>query len=388
MTDRPTPPFDTARLDRILAEAGIDLLIASSKHNIQYLLGGYRFFMFEAMDAIGLSRYLPLLVYPAGRPELAFYVANANEGFEAELNRFWTPETITRSRGSVDAMDLALEGVAARGLSPRAVAVETGFLPADAWETLRHGLPAAHLTDAVEPLEELRAVKSPAELALLRTASDDVVAAMAATFAVLRPGMTKFDVVDRLRQEEQARGLNYEYCLITAGRSLNRAPSTQVLAANDILSLDSGGNKAGYLGDLCRMGSLAPPSTELQDALAAIEEVQQAARRPLRDGAIGAAPYEAVAPLLSRPREGRLAFVAHGMGLITHEAPRLTDTGPIPYPARHRDQPLQAGMVLSVETTWQHPRLGFLKLEDTIAITATGHEAYGDGARGWNRPHA
>ncbi|MGR3393182.1 hypothetical protein [Sagittula sp.] len=115
MTERPLPPFDTARLDRLMQDAGVDVLIASSKHNIQYLLGNYSFFMFEAMDAIGLSRYLPLLVYPAGRPDLAFYVANANERFEEELNRFWVPEVVAKSRGSVDAMHLALGGLRSGG---------------------------------------------------------------------------------------------------------------------------------------------------------------------------------------------------------------------------------------------------------------------------------
>ena len=28
---------------------------------------------------------------------------------------------------------------------------------------------------------------------------------------------------------------------------------------------------------------------------------------------------------------------------------------------------------------------GFIKLEDTVAITEAGHEAYGDRGRGWNR---
>jgi Xaa-Pro aminopeptidase len=42
-------------------------------------------------------------------------------------------------------------------------------------------------------------------------------------------------------------------------------------------------------------------------------------------------------------------------------------------------------MVVSVETTLQHPKRGFIKLEDTIAVTDTGYEIYGEGARGWNR---
>jgi Xaa-Pro aminopeptidase len=49
---------------------------------------------------------------------------------------------------------------------------------------------------------------------------------------------------------------------------------------------------------------------------------------------------------------------------------------------------LESRMVLSVETTLQHPRRGFIKLEDTVAVTETGHEVYGDRAHGWNRAAA
>ena len=42
---------------RIMDAAGLDVLIVTSKHNIQYLLGGYRFFFF---DAHGCDRPEPL----------------------------------------------------------------------------------------------------------------------------------------------------------------------------------------------------------------------------------------------------------------------------------------------------------------------------------------
>jgi Xaa-Pro aminopeptidase len=41
-------------------------------------------------------------------------------------------------------------------------------------------------------------------------------------------------------------------------------------------------------------------------------------------------------------------------------------------------------MVLSIETTLMHPRRGFIKLEDTVAVTETGWDAFGDKGRGWN----
>jgi Xaa-Pro aminopeptidase len=79
-----------------------------------------------------------------------------------------------------------------------------------------------------------------------------------------------------------------------------------------------------------------------------------------------------------------MRFVAHGMGLITHEAPRLTDRAVAPYPATHSALPLEPGMVLSIETHIADSGLGFVKLEDTIFVTGDGCEAQGDSRRGWN----
>lgn len=378
-------PFDPRRLDALMDDAGLDVLVLTSKHNVQYMLGGYRFFMFDYMDAIGLSRYLPILVYPRGAPEKAAYIANPNERYEQETRGFWPATVVAKARGTTDAMAFCVDHLRAIGADRGRIGVEAGFLPADAWTLMTRELGSAELRDCVEVMEALRAVKTPAELSLLRSASDRIEQSMLETFAFVRPGQTKSQVAETLRQREVAHGLIFEYCLITAGRSLNRAPSAEVIRDGDILSLDSGGNLGGYIGDICRMGVLGEPSAELVDALAEIEAFQQAARTPIAAGRPGAEIFAAVADLVSAPREGSLSFVAHGMGLVSHEAPRLMADGPIPYPAPHRDRPLAAGMVLSIETTWQHPRLGFLKLEDTVAVTETGWEAFGDGHRGWNR---
>ena len=45
-------PFDAVRLDQLMEAASIDVLIATSKHNVQYLLGGYRFSFFDTMDLL------------------------------------------------------------------------------------------------------------------------------------------------------------------------------------------------------------------------------------------------------------------------------------------------------------------------------------------------
>jgi Xaa-Pro aminopeptidase len=266
------------------------------------------------------------------------------------------------------------------------IGVERAFLPADAEELLRKEMPRAEIKDALFPLERLRMVKTARELTLLRDASEKVVDAMLTVMANHGPGTTKFQLAEAMKAEELKRGIAFEYLLLTAGTSLNRAPSPQRLNAGDIFSLDSGGNYHGYIGDLCRMAICGEPDAELVDLLGAIEEVQQAARKPIRAGAIGREIYTSAGEVLRKmPQANRVEFVAHGMGLVTHEAPRLTDTGPIPYPATDADKPLQAGMVLSIETTLPHPTRGFIKLEDTVAVTKDGWESFGDGGRGWNR---
>jgi Xaa-Pro aminopeptidase len=379
------PTFDTAKLDGLLDEAGIDAVLVTSKHNIQYLLGGYRYFFYSFMDAHGLSRYLPFLVYVRGDLGKAGYVGSPMERFEKDFGKFWMPETSFSNMTTAQYAASAVAHVKRVGGDRGRIGVELGFLPADAYKVLVDGLPDAEIVDATFPLELLRTVKSPAELDLLRTASEKVVESMQAVFAGFGPGATKNELIAALRTEEQKRGLLFEYCLCNIGTDLNRAPSDQVWKEGEVLCLDSGGNYGGYIGDLARMGYAGAPDGELQDLLGFIEEVQQAARKPIREGVAGKEIYlEPDALVAASPFRDKLEFVAHGMGIVSHEGPWLTDRCSVPYPAYHADRPLEAGMVLSIETTLHHPTRGFIKLEDTLAVTVDGWEAFGDAGRGWN----
>jgi Xaa-Pro aminopeptidase len=378
-------PFDSAHLDRLLHEAGIDILLVSSKHNIQYLTGGHRFFFHDYADAIGVSRYMPVLIYPRGRAEATTYVANPMEAYDRDMGKFWMSNLVLKGWGTVDAAQNTIAQINKLD-GGRRIGVEKAFLPADAYEMLRAAFPNADFVEAHFPLERLRASKTPAELELLREASDRVIDSMMAVIAMAQPGMRKSELVDALRREEVGRDLIFEYCLATAGTSLNRAPSDQILNRGDILSLDSGGNCKGYIGDLCRMAILGEPDAELIDLLAEVEAIQQAARKPIRPGARGGDIFnEPLRMIASSANRACLHFMAHGMGLVSHEAPRLASNAPQRYQGCDADLPLARGMVISIETTMTHPRRGFVKLEDTLAVTETGWEAYGDGYRGWNR---
>ena len=243
----------------------------------------------------------------------------------------------------------------------------------------------SEIKDALYVLERLRAVKTPNELAKLRTASELVTEAMLEVIAQHGPGTTKRQLFDALRVAEVKRGLTFEYCLLASGASHNRAPSEQRWEKGDVLSLDSGGNYHGYIGDLARMAVLGEPDSELKDLLAEIDAVQRAAFAMIKPGAMGGMIYTAAERALKEmSQRDHTEFLAHGMGLVSHEAPRLTASGPVRYDAADADRPLEPGMVVSVETTMKHPKRGFIKLEDTIVVTATGYEMFGEAGRGWN----
>src|SRR5436190_22803247 len=132
-------PFDVNHLDRLLDEAGIDVLVATSKHNVQYLLGDYKFSFFEAMDAIGVSRYLPAVVYQKGKPGNSAYVGNSMESYEKELGKFWPSNLMLSTWTSHDTMQRVVDHIKTLGPGIRRVGIEAAFLPADADRVLRNG---------------------------------------------------------------------------------------------------------------------------------------------------------------------------------------------------------------------------------------------------------
>ncbi len=335
---RPAVPFSATRLDSLLDDFGIDVLIVTSRHNIQYLLGGYYHFQFDFMEAVGISRFLPVFIYVKGDLEKSVYVANRNER-DSVANRtaagHWMPQVVFGSSTSVEAMTLALKHVKTVSTSALRVGMEGSFLPVDAADVLRKELRNCQLVEAMRPLEKLRAIKTAAELDVLREASERVVASMMDTVSQILPGQTKNEIIGHLKQAELSRGMIFEYALVTLGTSLNRAPSDQRLEPGDVISLDLGGNYGGYIGDLCRMAIHGAPDGELLDLLEEIDLIQQAARKPIRAGLIGRDIYAAAEDALARSDHGKqMHFVAHGMGIVSHEAPAPDGDRPDPLSCR------------------------------------------------------
>lgn len=378
-------PFDAQYLDKLMDEDGIDLLLATDKDTVQYLTGGYRFFFLAHKDALGISRYMPTLGYPKGQPEKAFYIGHGLEPQHQEVEPIWAPTIRNTQLSSEQGAREAAELIRKLGLGKARIGVEMCFLLADAFLALREELPDATIVDVLPMMQELRAVKRPEELAKLKKASENIVDIMTLVMTTTPAGTTTRAIAERVRREETSRGMNFEYCQVAAGPCFNRFPADRFTwDRGEILSMDSGANLDGYLGDLCRMAVMGEPTALMRDLMSEVRALQDAPRKVIKAGVTGGEIYAAVdAELAKCDHKDQIVFRAHGMGLIQHEAPHLDGRGVISYPDTYRNLPLRAGMVLSIETDLRNPEVGLVKLEDTVVVTESGCEGFGDDARDW-----
>jgi len=121
-------------------------------------------------------------------------------------------------------------------------------------------------------------------------------------------------------------------------------------------------------------GAISP---ELARMHAAVVEAKRDAIRAVRAGVTGQAVHEATLATLARhgfaagqPAEPRVAVISHGtghgIGLEVHEPPLLATKGP----------ELVVGDVLTVEPGLYALGIGGIRIEDMVAVTATGCENF------------
>ena len=219
------PPYDNAKLDRLMDEAGVDLILAHTPHNIRYLSGGYYFHFRERIAAIGPSQYLPFVGIPKGDSTRAFQVAWLRRGLPAQRDRRLDtrrhPYESARHRGR---RPDGGRGHPASGDSPKAtIGVERAFMPVDAMDTLREELPDARFVESLGILEELRVIKRPDELEIFRRAGQADAEAIQEGFRLGVNDATTKKIARTVEGGMVQRGVHFHYALPPRARHATRA---------------------------------------------------------------------------------------------------------------------------------------------------------------------
>lgn len=374
-TTLPTIDFSarTDRLRAVLERDGLDAAVLVSPANIAYLSG---------FQALIYSRPIYLVV-TAGRTELVVpgleeEHATHAAGIDQVTVYYEHPE---KGQAGENAPDTLAGLLQSRGV--RRVGLEYSAAPI----ALRERLEASDLMagDISPQVIRMRLIKEAGEIALMRQAAALAHIGVMATLEAAAPGLSQLAVesigtnaileaapqvtpnaiVNLLHFTTSGPETSLPH-LITTTRRLN---SPDLVIHSRQVSVD------GERAELERTFALGGMDAETRRVFDVAEEAQMAAIDAIRPGVAMREVDAASRRVIQAAGYGDYSIhrTGHGLGIEAHEAP---------YVRWDVEDPMEIGMVVSIEPGIYVPGLRGARHSDTVVVTAAGHETITDAPRG------
>lgn len=221
-------------------------------------------------------------------------------------------------------------------------------------------------------VEEQRARKSPAEIALLRRAFEITSAAFDRVAPTIEAGQTEWDVSWRIHQayiDLGSEGPAFP-TIVAAGTHAARPhhePGSRVIREGEPIVIDMGATYHGYCADLTRTVWVGEPDGKLREVYAAVAGAVEEALERIQPGMTGKDMDSAARKFIEARGYGD-AFshgLGHGIGVRVHEAPSAS---------KDSEDVLASGNVITVEPGIYLPEWGGVRIEDVVLITDGGIE--------------
>jgi len=223
-------------------------------------------------------------------------------------------------------------------------------------------------------------VKDPSEIEALREGARRVSAIARRLASFVAPGRREQDVardIDTAMHEAGFSRPAFDTIVASGPNSAfpHARPTARRLTAGEPTVLDFGGVYDGYCVDLTRTVQLGATTEALRRLYEAVEEANRAGIAAVRPGQRPSQVDAAVRQVLDARGLGA-AFghgTGHGIGLEIHEDPRVSrETAGLP------DDPLEPGMVFTIEPGAYVPGVGGVRIEDDVLVTAEGCDVLTD----------
>ncbi len=379
--------IDYQKASRLMDEAGIDVILASTRPSVTYLADYWHLPSDDYYVLWDTSvTHKTLIGIPKEEEKGPFLVAGASEMTSVSMvdpwikeRHFWGPGYYIQrwkepNPDPGNPMDVAAQVLAEKGLEDGCIAVEKRYLGVSYFERLASLLSRATFADAEDILWKLRMVKSPEEVRRIRRACDATCKVWRRCMSLARSGMTEKEMEREFVKAFAEEGLDNERSYVVFGPAglnlLNGSPmaSDNPLKQGQFIRVDVQGRYEGYICNLSRVIAFGEITPEMKRAHGLVKDMVEKLIPILKPGVpvsdirafelnlYEGTGYEAVVP-----------YTGHGVGLKVHEPPYLSQVD---------DTVLEPNMVVTVEPTVQYSADGdiFISIEDQLLITENGAE--------------
>ena len=267
---------------------------------------------------------------------------------------------------------------------PLAVEGTTRFFIVDGVREAAGGVPIVSGDGLVRAC---RLIKSPAELALMQTANDVTIAALAYVHGKVEAGMNSADIAAMMDRATRTLGGAPEFSLVLLNEASaypHGSVQPQAVREGSVVLMDCGCTVHGYQSDISRSWVFGPASARQRKVWDTVKRGQEVALETARIGVPVGTIDDAVRAFYEREGwgpgyhlPGLSHRTGHGIGLDGHESAYLV----------HGDAtPLAAGMCFSDEPGLYIPGEFGIRLEDCWHMTEAGPKLFTGLAASIDRP--
>ncbi|MBI4635929.1 MAG: aminopeptidase P family protein [Candidatus Rokubacteria bacterium] len=254
------------------------------------------------------------------------------------------------------------------GLARERVGFEKTYVSAAHWEEVQRELPELQMVDCAPMMDEVRWVKTPGEIALLKQGADLLDDAYLEVFPTIKPGDTERAVHSRLIGSCLRRGANWVHGILNSSTNLipYAGESGTVFRKGDVIRTDYVAYVQGYPGHQSRNAILGTPTAQQRREYDMTRDIYRMTIDRCRPGVRAGDVYEFVVEEFAKYGwTYTTSLVGHGVGCWWHQQE--------PVLARGSTVVLEDGMVLALE-----PHRDYWHLQDLVVVRARGPELISD----------
>lgn len=223
-----------------------------------------------------------------------------------------------------------------------------------------------------EIVEEIRLIKTPEELAIMKKAAEIADAAFKHIQGFIKPGVKEIDVSNELEffmRRQGATSSSFDIIVASGVRSAlpHGVATNKEIQSGELVTLDYGALYEGYCSDTTRTVAVGEISDQLREIYEVVLDAQLRGVGGIKPGMTGKEADALTRDYITEKGYGDCFghSTGHGLGMEVHEGPGLSF---------RTERRLEPGMVVTVEPGIYIPNVGGCRIEDDIVITKTGNE--------------